>query len=301
MSLTTHGQYDLTQDREIGSRFVLSIISLMVFMSVLALSACFTLSNLNKEWAGELQGIITVEIPVRAPDGSIRAANQLREIRAQMVEQLQNNNDIDELRPLPAAEIREQLIPWLGSAADFDDLPIPAMIHIRLHKTIESSLRIEQTVKSIVSDALVDKHQKWLDDLSRLTRSLSTLALFLMALIIMTITLAVSGAVRARLASHAEEVDLLHLMGAQDRYIIKQFQAHVLGLCLRGCVIGTSLAIALILLFALVAGTMDLALADLPAFSILQWLGLLLMPAGVIGLATITAKRTVLSVLKKMP
>lgn len=303
MSLMTHGQYDLTQDREVGSRFVLSVIALMVFMGVLALGLCFIMSNMSNSWSAGIENSITVEIPARAPDGGIRTAGDLRIIRAQMIGAIQDAEIIQNIAPIPSQEIKQTLLPWLGSAADFVDLPIPAMIHIEVKNNIaaEDSAIIDDVLKDIAPDVIIDRHETWLRDLSRLTGSLSLVGFGLIALIVATISLAVSGAVRARLASHADEVDLLHLMGAPDKMIIRQFREHVLSLTIRGCVIGFTIGLVTLIAAGLLAGRLDLALSDIRPFSLAQWLGLTLMPLGVVALATMTAKNTVLSVLKKMP
>lgn len=303
MTLMTHGQYDLTQDREVGSRFVLSVISLMVFMGVLALGLCFIMNNMSQSWSADLENSMTVEIPARASDGTIRNASDLRNIRAEMIEAIKDAEILQEVAAIPASEIKETLLPWLGSAADFVDLPIPAMIHIKVKHNVSAadSETIDTILKTISADVIIDRHETWLRDLARLTGSLALVGIGLIVLIIATIALAVSGAVRARLASHADEVDLLHLMGAPDTMIVKQFREHVLGLTVRGCILGFMIGLITLITAGLLAGRLDLALSDIKPFSILQWAGLALMPFGVISLAMITAKNTVLSVLKKMP
>ena len=302
MTLSIHGQYDITADREIGTRFILSIIALMVFMGLLALSCCFALYNMNKSWAADLRGIMTIEIPVNTPDGSLRPASDLRAIRSQIIESLSDLEAIKAIRPIPQEDIRQQLTPWLGDSVDLSTLPVPAMIHIELKDENKNDREdITKLVQSIQADIKANSHQQWLDDLARLSGSLALVSLCLMILIAVIVTLAVSGAVRARLASHAEEVDLLHLMGAQDHYIARQFQGHILALSIRGALTGLMGGILFILGFGLIASKLDLALAQLPPFDILQWLGLFLMPAIVITLSSFAAKRTVLSTLIKMP
>ena len=49
---------------------------------------------------------------------------------------------------------------------------------------------------------------------------------------------AVVFAVRTGLAIHSPVVELLHIMGATDAYVARQFQTHVAGLALRGGLVG---------------------------------------------------------------
>ena len=300
MSLTTHGHYDLTADREVGTRFILSIITVMVFIGILCLAAALGLLNMNKAWTGELRGVMTVEIPAMDGNGTARDANTRQQLQSDLIQELQALDGIGELRALPDSEIREKLEPWLGPAAREADLPLPSLIHIRLDRLSAENRVIEATAATI-PDAVIDRHQKWMDDLSRLTRSLSLLALFLMALVGSTIIIAVSGAVRARLASHADEVDLLHLMGAQDHTIARQFRNHVLALAVKGCLIGFVMALAVLAGLSWLAHYLDLAIAELPALAWWHWGLLGLMPFAVLGLVSLTSGMTVLSVLRRMP
>ena len=110
---------------------------------------------------------------------------------------------------------------------------------------------------------------------------------------------------RTGLALHAPLVDLLHLMGASDRYIAGQFQRHALRLALRGGAIG--------LIMSLVAyGALRLALERagvapgpelMPGFRLpLAAAGsVLVLPLLMGGVAMLTARITVLRSLARMP
>lgn len=300
MSLTNHGHYDLSTDREVGTRFILSIMAMMVFLGLLALSAAFTLLNLNAGWTQDLRGVMTIEIPATDPDGDPRNVQARQAAQNRVIAALQTLPDIVEVTAIPDAEMRERLRPWLGMAVDGGELPLPSLIHLRVSDP-GAAQDIAAQLANIQPDARLDRHQAWLDDLGRLTGSLSLLSFILILMILGTIIIAVSGAVRARLASHAEEVDLLHLMGAQDSYITKQFQQAVLSLTLRGAILGMFCAGLVIGGLALLSGRMNLAITDLPPLQWWHWVGLAAFPFAILGLVSLTAKITVLSVLHKMP
>jgi cell division transport system permease protein len=62
--------------------------------------------------------------------------------------------------------------------------------------------------------------------------------------------LAVTFATHGAMAGTAHIIEVLHLVGAEDRYIAREFQRHFLHLGLRGALIGGGLAI---LFYALVS------------------------------------------------
>jgi cell division transport system permease protein len=123
--------------------------------------------------------------------------------------------------------------------------------------------------------------------------------------VVLAVTLATVAIVivttRAGLAQHQGVIEVLHLVGARDRWIAARVQGHALGLAFRGGLLGLSLAA--ITLFALWRLGDGLFGGLLPQVSLApaQW-GLLvgLAPAGAL-IAMLTARLTVLGALARQP
>jgi cell division transport system permease protein len=147
----------------------------------------------------------------------------------------------------------------------------------------------------------MDTHEEWLNDLLRFTGALNLAAIILALVIGVTMVTAVGGAVRSRLAIHRAEVELLHLMGASDRYITRQFQRHSLILALRGGFIGAVFGALFLVLIGWVAGQMGVAI--LPDFRLdpVQMMLLAMIPLVAGLIATVTARWTVTRVLTTFP
>ena len=110
-----------------------------------------------------------------------------------------------------------------------------------------------------------------------------------------------AGAVRSRMAVHREEVKLLHLMGASDNYISKQFQRHSLILAIQGSLLGLVLGGLSLKTIGWIGGEMDVNL--LPGFALgpAHVIALLCLPVVIAAIAIITTRETVLKVLSQMP
>jgi cell division transport system permease protein len=105
------------------------------------------------------------------------------------------------------------------------------------------------------------------------------------------------------LAIHRSVIELLHLLGAQDAYIARQFQVHALALGLRGGVIGGIAAVATVIILG-PAGHLLALPVPIAAYGIFDWrLWVLLIVTGLIagGVAMVTARITVLRQLSRMP
>jgi len=99
---------------------------------------------------------------------------------------------------------------------------------------------------------------------------------------------------------------VLHLIGARDGYIARQFERHALRLGLKGGVAGLALAILTLVGIAAAAtqvGALDDAVRVLPALSApaVEWVLLLLLPIAAGLVAMLTARITVLRALKRLP
>ncbi|MEL7029592.1 MAG: ABC transporter permease, partial [Pseudomonadota bacterium] len=105
-------------------------------------------------------------------------------------------------------------------------------------------------------------------------------------------------AARAGLAANAEIVEVLHLIGAEDRFIAQEVQRHFLVLGLKGASIGLAVAVALMLVIAGVIGNSAETLEGffLPQFGLgpAAALWLLTVPVGACLLTTLVARTTVL-------
>jgi cell division transport system permease protein len=113
-------------------------------------------------------------------------------------------------------------------------------------------------------------------------------------------------ATRAVLAVHQNVIEILHVLGARDSYIARQFARQALGLGLRGGLIGWILAAATLALLghaASAAAILGPGLRLVPAISLLpwQWSLLVLVPIAAAAISYFTALATVHGALARMP
>jgi cell division transport system permease protein len=105
---------------------------------------------------------------------------------------------------------------------------------------------------------------------------------------------------RTGLEIHRQVIELLHLMGAQDRYIAREFQRHALRLGLRGGLFGFALAAAALAGLAWLARGSNAALLPDLDLAPLDWAWLALLPLAAAVTAMWTARLTVLRTLVRL-
>lgn len=295
-------RYDLPLNKSAGTEFLVLLIALMTFLAVMAMAASFALGSMTQRWSSGLENKATIEIPAEKNDGSIRSPADIYELKTATGKRLERLPYIKSFEIMEEKEIQDLIAPWLGKEIILHDIPLPGLISVDLQlSSPEIIASLEKDMAEIDKNIRIDTHESWLSDLLRLTGALQFAAAMVALIIGTTTIMAISGAVRTRMALHHEEVELLHLMGASDSYITRQLQRHAFLIGLKGSLIGLAAGAAVLAVVGLISGETTAALLPGFHFGVLHILGLLIIPGIACLIAATTARFTVLRVLSMMP
>lgn len=292
-------RYDIPLEKGAGGRFLMLLVCLMTVLGMIALSGTFALSAMKERWTSGLENQLTVEIPAQDQDGQSIDADALKREAQAIKSILDKQSGVTEARILTDKEMQALVEPWLGKDAILGQIPMPALISVKLADGNPALLdKLRKDIHAAVPSARLDTHEEWLSDLVRFTGALRMGAVILALVIGFTVVVAIAGAIRARMAEYKKEVELLHLMGAPDNYIARQFQNHTLRLCFKGGLCGVVIGAAALKATGWIYGRMDINL--LPDFSLGHTHMALLaaLPLLIALLAFGTARRTVLTILR---
>jgi cell division transport system permease protein len=289
----------LPLDEDGSDRFLPWLIGLMVFLAALATGAGFAIDAALMRWDDGLRGTLTVQLPQPAV-GPLSAASI-----DQAVALLRGTAGVVSVKALDAQAEAQLLQPWLGESVDAAQLPLPILIDVQRSEDASLDLAgLTQRLAAIVPGATVETHGAWLEQLFRVAWLIEIGAAGIVGLIGLAAVLTVIFTTRTGLMIHAQVVDLLHLMGAADNYIARQFQWHAFRLGLRGGVIGLILALLAFGALRVAAEQGGNSAADLAPglrLPIVAWVLVAVLPPvmGLVGL--VTARVTVLRILARMP
>jgi cell division transport system permease protein len=291
-------QRDVPLDRDASARFLPWLIAFMVYLATLALAAAIAVANVTERWDSGLAGRLTVQVPPPAADAS--TADQAARIDAVLAE-LRQFAGVISAAQLSDQEMAALLEPWLGDAADSADLPLPAMIAVTVDPQDPPRLSAMQTaLDAVAPGATVDDHQRTLGRLLEVARTLQLLAVLVVALVGAAAIVTVVFVTRTGLSIHRNVIELLHLIGAHDAYVARQFQRHALRLGLGGGALGVALALATVWALGRWIGRDAGALVPDLAFQPWQWGVLAAVPLAAALVAMVTARTTVLRTLAKL-
>lgn len=286
------GAIGIERDRE--RRWIAGVIGTLSLLATLALGLALSLSAAGSQWRADFAGILTVEVPAE-DDPAVQAAKT-----AAVLALLRADPAIERAEALDRARAQALLAPWLGAAA-LGALPLPDLIDARLRKGSKPDLpALQARLEAAAPGARADDHARWLSGFLALARAAGIVAFVVTAAVALAAAGAVGFATRAGLAMHRDAVDLLHLVGAEDRYIAFQFARAALRLALAGSALGTGGGAAVLALAHWTATASGTLAFPLPALDLWGWAAIGLVPLGATAVAAASAYATVLRALARI-
>jgi cell division transport system permease protein len=285
-----------------ASRYLPWTVGLLVFLATLAFAAGMFLSLAGDTWRQSLSGTLTIQIPAAlSANTSAAAAEEHRAQVSAAAELLRATPGIVSARRIPDAEIAAMLEPWLGKQVLGLDLPMPELIDAVVASDAGIDLSALSTrLAEVAPGAVVDDHAVWLRRLTDFAGVAETVSFAVMIVILISAVATVIVTTRTGLAIHSDVVEVLHLIGAQDSYVARQFQVHTLRLATIGAVAGFAFGAGVVFLAQTYGGRLSGGLLLDLALGPLQWALLFVLPVVAILLVVVTVGITVMRVLGKM-
>ena len=291
---------DIALDQDAHARFLPLLIAFMVYLAILAVAGIMALNHSVERWDSGISGTLTVQI---APP---QTATPERDAMSRAVDDalrvLNNTPGVLSAVVLTEAETLELLRPWLGALAGQADLPLPRLIDVAIDRDAGVDTQaLSRQLSVAVPGATVDDHRVWLDRLVLLLRTIEFIAMGVVVVIGLVTIGTVIFTTRTGLALHSEAIQVLHLIGAHDTYIARQFAGRALWLGLKGGLVGLIFCVPTLLAIGYLAERMQIeAMSDI-SLRVPQIVAIVVLPLIVAGIAMVTARVTVLRTLARMP
>lgn len=195
------------------------VIAVLCFLACLTAISALAADRATRGWTGQLTGSATVVVRANGSETPDAAAGRAAETLAGV-------KGVSEARALEKARAEALLEPWLGREALLDDLPIPRLVSVDLDpKAPASAEALDKALKAAGLDATVDDHSLWIADIERAAGVARWAALGVFLLIASAAAAVIGFATRAAMAAHRETIEVLHLSGAQAKFVIRLFQS----------------------------------------------------------------------------
>jgi cell division transport system permease protein len=236
----------IVPSRSIAGRSLTAVVAIMTFLAALTAGIVAMAVGSASDWQSAVGREVTIQIkPVagRTMDADVRAAVALA----------RGTPGVGDVRAYTKEESDRLVEPWLGSGLDLNELPIPRMIVVKLAPGASPDFTaLRSALAAQVPSASLDDHRGWIDRMRNMAETAIVAGIAILVLVVIVTVLSVTFATRGAMATNRPIVEVLHYVGASDRYIASQFQRHFLVLGLKGGVIGGGIAL---LVFGILGAT----------------------------------------------
>jgi cell division transport system permease protein len=216
----------------ISGRALVAVVAIMTFLASITTGAVLLVSASAAEWQSEVASEITMQVRPQA------GRDLERDVIA-AAETMRTQPGIVQVKPFTKDESARLLEPWLGSGLSIDQLPVPRVIVARVQPGTTLDLAgLRSRVTQVAPSASVDDHRAWIERMRSMTGATVLAGIGILVLVIAATIISVSFATRGAMAANRPIVEVLHFVGAGDRYIASHFLRHFLRLGLEGGLIG---------------------------------------------------------------
>ncbi|MEO1189292.1 MAG: cell division protein FtsX [Pseudomonadota bacterium] len=277
-----------TDAREAALFFVIGALCFLAALAALTTRGTYKAAE---AWGAQIEGDITVVMR----DTDRRSAEDA-------AEQVASLATVFEARILSREEVEALLEPSLGPGGMPDGLPVPMLMVVQADPAVgDPSPDIERILDDVGIEGDVAGNAGYADNVRGALGVLRLVALCIVALLSATAIAVIAFATHAALLARRDIVDVLHLSGAEDRYIAGLFERRFWVLALQA---GLGGAVAALMVTALIVftggGSNSVEIQLLPRLSLDFWdiIILLVTPVAAGLAARIAARLTVLASLK---
>jgi cell division transport system permease protein len=216
----------------VTGRSLTLVITIMCFLACLTAGAVYMMNQSASAWMRDIASEVTVQIEARnRPD--------IDKFVAEVTGFLTREPGIASVRAFSMADSAQLLEPWLGQTEALKALPVPRMVAIELDRNTPPDLdALRARLSERFKDVVLDDHRRWQQQIRTITRSFALGGLAILLLVGAATTAIIVSATKSAMASNREIVEVLHFVGATDRFIAREFERHFLRLGVRAGVVG---------------------------------------------------------------
>lgn len=263
------------------SIFMTAIMSLLTFLSVLALGIALSIGTGVIRWNAQWDLFATIQVMNSESEPAVR------QILSDNAEKITSATEIT------SDEMESMLRPWVsGGDALRNYLP----------KMWEVKFKTKPDMKTIGEQ--ISKNARFLTHAEALRTSTSAgwkmifIAGIVLALTLGAIGVCISYIARNTALLHRRELEILNQIGATDSFVARQMQIIVAKICLSACTAGFVVAVPVLLLILSAAHSARVGLMAMLGLSGAAWIMLIILPILIIVFAIWITKRTTLVILK---
>jgi len=208
------------------------VIAIMTFLSSLTLGAVSLVRDTASAWESQIAREATIQI--KPADGLDMEAEL---VKAQAI--AAETPGVLDAKIIDREATARLLEPWLGSGLNIDELPVPRLVIVTIDRGQQPDFEALRAKLALdIPTGSLDDHRTWVDRLVAMARTTVAIGMSVLALILAATVLCVVFATRGAMAGNGHIIEVLHFVGAEGRFIARQFRQHFLMTGIKGAAAG---------------------------------------------------------------
>ncbi|HEY7551791.1 MAG TPA: ABC transporter permease [Hyphomicrobiaceae bacterium] len=227
----------------VTGRSLTLVITIMCFLASLTAGAVYMMNQTATSWMRDIASEVTVQIEVRQ-------RTDIDKLVGDVMGFLARQQGIAQVRALSVADTSQLLEPWLGNTEALSALPVPRLVAVELDRNNPPANFdvLRAALANNFPGVTLDDHRRWQRQVRTITRSFALGGIAILLLVGAATTAIIVSATKSAMASNRDIVEVLHFVGATDRFIAREFERHFLRLGVRAGIVGAVLAVLVFLM-----------------------------------------------------
>ena len=220
----------------VAGRSLTFVIAIMAFLSSITAGGVYLVFNAASVWTNNISSEFTVQVQSRSGDAGDAKI-------AEIAKFLSDQNGIKHVIPYSREQSLKLVEPWIGKSEVLKSFAIPRLIAVEIEPGNPPELAtLKKVMEAKYPGAVLDDHGRWRREIHRLTRFLELAGIGMLALMAAATAAVIIAAATSALASNKEIVAVLNFVGAEEKFIARQFENHFLKVGIKAGVAGTGVA-----------------------------------------------------------
>lgn len=249
--LVTGRRSEINAEDDDTSIFMYVLTSIYMYLFIVVLAIVMAINAMADSWEKDIMGSVTVQIiPVEDENKHIDAEKTLEQ-QNRVLQYVENLSAVESVKALDAQTVEKLMTPWLGDKVDISSLPIPVLLDVKLKQNAELNYdEVTRGLRQVSENASVDNHRLWLNRLIKFATSLKNMALSVLFMVITICAFSIYYSTRTSLGINLNTIEILHIIGAKDDYIARQYAKNFAKIGFFSGIIGLMAAVPCIILVA---------------------------------------------------
>jgi len=220
----------------VTGRSLTLVIAIMCLLASLTAGGVYLMFQAANVWTNNIASEITVQVQPKTANASDDTVNAI-------VKLLNDQNGIKKVTPFSKEQSLQLVEPWIGKLEVLKSFAVPRLIAVEVDRESPPDVpTLKKVLEARFPGAMLDDHGLWRSEIRRLTHMLEAGGIAIILLMAAATVAVIIAAARSALASNREIVEVLNLVGAEEKFIARQFEVHFLKVGIRAGIVGAGIA-----------------------------------------------------------